>query len=62
MFIIIESLGVGATGIFTSFSAAELLKIVESLSQLDQLFTNSTYFMTAGEAVAATAVRILTNY
>ena len=58
VFIIIESLGFGATGIFTSLSAAELLKIVDSLSQVDQLFTNRTYLATSAGAVAATAVRI----
>lgn len=58
-FIIIESLGFGATGILESLSAAELLKIVGSLSQLDELFTNHTYLVTSGEAVAATAVRII---
>ena len=61
MFIIIESLGFGATGIFASLSAAELLKIVDSLSQLDQFFTNRTFLATSGEAVAATAVRIYFN-
>ena len=58
VFITIESLGFGATGIFTSLSAAELLKIVDSLSQVDQLLTNRTYLATSAGAVTATAVRI----
>ena len=59
VFITIESLGFGAAGIFTSQSAAELLEIVNSLSQIDQLFTNRTYLASGGQAAAATAVRIL---
>ena len=60
--ITVESLGFGATGIFASLSAAELLKIVDSLSQLDQLFTNRTFLTSTGEAVATTAVRISYHY
>ena len=52
----IECLGFGATGIFTSLSAADLFNLVV---ELDQFLTNHSYVESSGTAAAATAVRNL---